>query len=78
MKINKERKWIDVKKLSAFLTNEIRKLKRKGKSPIVLGNRVEGKNGKVTFTPIEIVDVETYKKRKSKKKIKRNKKRKSK
>lgn len=64
MRINADDKtWVSVKKLKTYLTNEMRRIKANGKSPVILGKRIVGKNGKVTFVPTEVTSAEVYKER---------------
>lgn len=63
MKIDTTKTWVKAKDLKMHLTNEMHKMKRKGKNPIVVGKRVEGKNGNIKFVPTEIIDAEKWKKR---------------
>jgi len=78
MKVDTTRKWVSIKDLKNYLNEMVRKMKRQGKSPVVMGKRIEEKSGKVVFIPTEIIDADDYKKRKSNKKAKRNKRKKSK
>jgi hypothetical protein len=76
MKITEsKRQWIPAKNLKRFLENELRKIKRKGEAPLLLGKRVVDKNGKITFIPTEVTSSERYRERAKKKpKVKRKKK----